>query len=263
MTEINNVANNIRPTNDEPVITAQELRELFLFGVNLQDENGNEMPDTLLEHYIDAAQEWIDTEIPGIVLKQQNIVDETHDYYVDDYMQFGAIRLFRFPVISISKWAIQFPLQTDLLSFDPSWLRVESFSGYVNLVPTEGTLSSIILGQGGSFLPLLYNALDHVPAIIHLDYIAGHSDKKKIALIKNLVGKKASLGPLNIAGDLIAGAGIASKSISIDGLSQSIGTTSSATNAGYGARMINYNKEIDTDLKKLRNWHQGIKMVVA
>lgn len=53
----------------------------------------------------------------------------------------------------------------------------------------------------------------------------------------NLTGKLATFGPLGIAGDLILGAGIAAQSIGVDGLSQSISSTSSATNAGYGARI--------------------------
>ena len=143
--------------NIDRIITAQELRELYLFGVNLKDDNGNEMPDKLLEHYIDSAQEWLETEVPGLIFNEKDIDDEVHDYYVDDYMNFGLIKLFHFPVKTITKWEIQFPLQTELLTFDPTWLRVDSVYGYVNLVPTEGTLSSIILGKGGSFLPLLYN----------------------------------------------------------------------------------------------------------
>lgn len=257
------LAYNKRITNDTPLISAEELRDIFLFGISLADEDGNEIPDTTLEHYIDSSQEWLETEIPGLVLHEQSIVDETHDYYVDDYMNFGFTHLFRFPVISISKWAVQFPLQDEFLEFNTDWLRVESHSGQVNLVPTQGSLSSIILGMGGSFLPLLHTGQTHVPAILHVDYKAGFANNELPKMIKNVIGKKASLGLLNIAGDMIAGAGIANKSISLDGLSQSIGTTSSATNAGYGARMINYNKELEEDLKRLRNYYQGLKMVIA
>lgn len=263
MTEI--PAYNIREENKNktPIISAQELREKYLFGINLTDGDGNEMPDSLMEHYIAAAMEWLETEIPGLTLNEKEIVDETHDYYVDDYMVFGFIHLFKFPVKSISKWAIQFPLQTELLEFDPTWLRVDSISGHVNLVPTEGTLSSIILGKGGSFLPLLYNALEQVPAIIHLTYKAGFDDKNIPILVKDVVAKKAAFGPLGIAGDLIVGAGIAAKSISLDGMSQTINTTSSATNSGYGARILILEKELKADLANLRNYYQGIKMVVA
>ena len=70
--------------------------------------------------------------------------------------------------------------------------------------------------------------------------------------LKAVIGMMAAMLPLNIAGDLIAGAGIANFSISMDGLSQSIGTTASATNAGYGARVLQFRKEIDQHLPALR-----------
>jgi hypothetical protein len=82
-------------------------------------------------------------------------------------------------------------------------------------------------------------------------------------MIRDIIGMKAAMGPLNIAGDLIAGAGIASKSISLDGLSQSISTTSSATNAGYGSRIIQYTKQIDGMMEGMRERYQGINMVVS
>ena len=79
----------------------------------------------------------------------------------------------------------------------------------------------------------------------------------------NLTGKLATFGPLGIAGDLILGAGIAAQSIGVDGLSQSISSTSSATNAGYGARIIQYQKEIAETVKRLKLVYDEIRMVVV
>ena len=74
----------------------------------------------------------------------------------------------------------------------------------------------------------------------------------------------ASIGILNIAGDLIAGAGIATKSVSVPGLSQNIGTTSSATNSGYGARIGEYQKELKAMIPNLRRYYgKGTRMVVV
>ncbi len=266
MTETTEVAAyNIREDNknEDSLITPQELRELYLFGINLNDADGNEMPDSMLQHYIDAAQEWLETEVPGLTFKEIEIVDEIHDYYVDDYMNFGIVRPFKFPVKSVSRWAIQFPLQTEVLRFDVSWVRVDSVGGQINLVPTEGTLSSIILGVGGSFLPLLYNALDFVPGIIHIDYKIGFDGKNIPVLAKDLIGKKASISLLGIIGDLVLGAGIAAKSISLDGLSQSVNTTASAIYSAYSARITLYQKSIKDDLKKFITYYEGIKFVVA
>jgi hypothetical protein len=48
--------------------------------------------------------------------------------------------------------------------------------------------------------------------------------------IIHLVGLRAAMLPIDIAGDLISGAGVANYSIGADGVHQSLGTTSSATN---------------------------------
>ena len=70
-------------------------------------------------------------------------------------------------------------------------------------------------------------------------------------IFEDAVGLAASLLLLDTAGDLIVGAGIASKSISMDALSQSIATTSSATNSGYGARALAYGKRLKSIMDAL------------
>jgi hypothetical protein len=78
----------------------------------------------------------------------------------------------------------------------------------------------------------------------------------------DLVGLVASALPLDTAGDLIAGAGIASKSTSHDSLSTSVNTTSSATNSGYGARMLSYTKRFKELVSQLRREWRAIEVAV-
>jgi hypothetical protein len=75
------------------------------------------------------------------------------------------------------------------------------------------------------------------------------------ALVKAIL-MIASMLPLDVAGDLIAGAGIAQQRISVDGLSQEINTTSSATNAGYGARILSFQNQLKTLLPALRSQYR-------
>lgn len=75
-----------------------------------------------------------------------------------------------------------------------------------------------------------------------------------------LIGKYASIHILNTAGDLIIGAGIANKSTSVDGISAAVGTTSSPTNAGYGARILQLQKEIKQLEPILWNKYHGCMM---
>ena len=71
--------------------------------------------------------------------------------------------------------------------------------------------------------------------------------------LKQAVAIKAStLLLLHIAGDLILGAGIASQSLGVDGLSQSINTTSSAMYSGYSARAESLDKQYKLVMSGLR-----------
>lgn len=78
--------------------------------------------------------------------------------------------------------------------------------------------------------------------------------------IKQAIGYKAALLPLDVAGDLIAGAGIANLHVGVDGLSQSLGTTASATNSGYGARVLQFERELKALLPALRAKYKLINM---
>ena len=255
-------ASNIRPVSDDLPVDVDFVRNTFLFGVNLKDDDGNPLPDSVIEFYIESATRWLERAL-SINILPVSVKNESHDYYYTDYEQYSFVRLLHYPVRAVCKVAMRFPLTTEVLAFDPSWYRTESVAGQVNLIPTQGSFSAILMGQGGSFLPMVYSGKDYVPHIIHVDYEAGFPDGQIPADILNLIGMKAAIGPLNIAGDLIAGAGIANKSISLDGLSESIGTTSSATNAGYGARILQYEKQIKDDLALVRRNFKGIEFVVA
>lgn len=74
------------------------------------------------------------------------------------------------------------------------------------------------------------------------------------------IGLKASLLSLDVAGDLIVGAGIASISTSLDGLSQNVNTTASATNSGYGARVIQFTKELKDLMKTLKATYRAMNI---
>lgn len=155
------------------------------------------------------------------------------------------------------------------ISYPTQWLTntQNSYGLYkrrVSIVPTgtsvatanaEVILSGITTQLGSQHFRM-------IPDYWDFQYITGFDiDNLPMDLI-NLTGKLASFGPLGIAGDLILGAGIANQSLSVDGLSQSIGSTSSATNAGYGARLVQYEREIKDTVKRIKLIYDEIKVGV-
>jgi hypothetical protein len=79
--------------------------------------------------------------------------------------------------------------------------------------------------------------------------------------IAKAIGLQASLLALDIAGDLIVGAGIGSMSTSLDGLSQSIQTTASATNSGYGSRVLQFQKELKALMSTLKATYRALNIM--
>lgn len=243
------------------ILTVDQLKQRYLFGVDFRNDNGDFLDDRTFQFYILSAIEWFEHQL-DIKLLETTIV-EKQDYNVNDYQAYNFIQLDNYPVISVEEFNVQYPTGQTVVNYPAEWIRLDKEHGHIRVVPTAGTLSEILIGQGGSYLPAIYNGLQSLPHLFEIRYTAGFEDCRVPANILDLIGMFASLGPFNIFGDLIAGAGIANVSLSIDGLSQSIGTTSSATNAGYGSRIIQYLKQIKEQIPVLRRYYKGIRMAVA
>ncbi len=81
--------------------------------------------------------------------------------------------------------------------------------------------------------------------------------------ILDLIGCYAAILPLNTAGDLIAGAGVASKSFGVDSLSNSVNTTASAENTGYGARVKEHREKAKVLVRQIRRRYHGVSLGVC
>jgi hypothetical protein len=85
-----------------------------------------------------------------------------------------------------------------------------------------------------------------------LDYETGYTNCQDVPdEFRNIIKKTAACTLMNIYGDGRSAA-IASQSVSLNNVSESISTTQSATNAMFGARIIQYQKEI-------REWYKNNK----
>lgn len=80
--------------------------------------------------------------------------------------------------------------------------------------------------------------------------------------ILDAAGLLSAMLPLDTAGDLIIGAGISNLSLSMDGISQSIGTTAGVENSGYGARIIQYKKRLDTLMAALKADYKNVRVMI-
>lgn len=233
-------------------MTVSQLRDIYMWGVRVQNQAGEELPDNIYEFYIKSAQKELE-DILNIKLAPQ-VIEETRDYNYCDYATYGFLRC-SYPVArpfwlkGLFGTAEQIEYPKDWLSTKRSNEIPEMFYKNLYLIPNQGgyTQSNAAgVAFNGIFgANLIWRSRTYIPNYWRVRYLTGFTEIP--ADLLNVIGKAAAINVFHIAGDLILGAGIASFSLGVDGLSQSISSTSSATNAGYGARIIGY----QDDIKKL------------
>ncbi len=233
------------------------LRDNYLFGVPLEDMYGNEMKESLLEHYIKAAIEYTQRMLQITIIPTE--VEENHDYYMSDFNSWAFMQLYKRPVASVESVSM-FLGTREVVKFPIEWIKLSKISGQIQMFPQNGGASGMIIGRGGNMMPLITGQYNYAPQLWKVKYTAGLEDIPEDMV--EYIMKRASVGILQVWGDLIIGAGIANQTISIDGLSQSIGTTQSPEFSGAGARIKNYTDDMKILEKALRDTYLGINMTI-
>jgi hypothetical protein len=250
------------------VFSVAEMWALYLYGIKIQGGEGSVFSNVAMRKYIEMAQRQVENWFNLKFCKQ--LVDQSLTYYRQDYWQ-------QFPILQ-TNYPVRDPLsmigmlnKMEQIIYPQGWLFCEydlvmgQGKRRISVVPTgasttQGNAQVILTGITSQ---VGMQRFDYIPDYWRIQYITGWDIDQMPMDLLNVVGMTASFGPLNIAGDLILGtAGIASQSLSIDGLSQSISTTSSAENAGYGARLINYQKEIKETVGRLKLVYDEVKFRV-
>jgi hypothetical protein len=253
----------------EKTLTVQELKDIYLYGLEdaLSNDQGIPLPDRVYVHYIQAAIAKFEQKVQVRVCPKRFV--EKHDWFREDAETFMFFLTDEFPILNDEDDATTLPVVELMLpgqvaqAFPASWLQLQEDFGQLHLVPDSSSGISFSGTQAANALRGLRSS-KFIPNAFRLTYFAGFGADNPLPLnIKDVIGKEASFGPLNIGGDLLGGAGIASQSISLDSLSQSFNTTSSATNAGFGARIIQYTKELKDQYPELIRTYKGLRMRVA
>jgi len=254
----------------EPLITVEKLKQTYLFGiVPILDDQGNELSDDVFQTYINNAVSALEHDLDIYITPKSGIV-EYKDYYMNDYFEWGYIQLNNIPVISIEKLEMSY-MKDDLGNDEVvqeipyAWIRLKAHDGIIRLIPNNKFPANLQVDSRGNFFPELLRS-NFVPNLWKVTYTAGFKDGMIPIALNQAIGLIASIQALILGGNLIAGAGIASQSISIDGLSSSINTTQSAENSGYSATLKEYaallygqnaQDRVNSLMNKLRTYYQG------
>lgn len=161
----------------------------------------------------------------------------------------GILLLDGTAVIPAGSTTATFPIGQQVLvtDYDVSFELVNPAPADAGIVVSLGTL-------GNDDFDVSLSAAPTAPLTVRWVLSGMPADLKKI------IGLMASIHPLNVAGTTLVGEGIASKSISVDGLSQSITTTANSETLAYGNRVKAHQAEIDKLLPYVRGRYTGPRL---
>lgn len=245
-------------------VSVSDIKNNYLFGIDLSDANGNPLPEGLFIHYLNSAVDYLQN-LLDITISETEFMGERHDYIRNDYQNWGFIQLSHNPVKEVKGVRLMYGNRPSV-EIPLDWVQLNKLTGQITLFPSAGSANSLIIGQTGMLFGF-QSQWDYAPMLWEVDYVAGideNDPSMPMELVQEAVNKRAACGILNVWGDLIIGAGIASQSVSIDGVSQSIGTTQSAMFGGASARIQSYTDDLTKVLlPALRQRFGGIRMVVV
>lgn len=253
----------IRGSGDptDSVISTDDLKARFLFGLDMRDPAGNPMPDELFAYWRRLAVASFER-LTQVQVTQVVVEDELQDYVRPNRWTAPVqLRCHKIPIQSVQSLTLAFPYRSDI-SFDARAYRIRPTTGKVTIYPV-GVYPYQGIAQYGTVLGQPWQLEDLVPNGWRISYVAGFAPGQVPVEIIDAIGKMAVMGPLAIAGDLLGGVGVASRSLGIDGLSQSIGLVRSGQGGIYGARMMGYQQELDKTIPLLRAAYRGLPMFGA
>lgn len=241
-------------------LKTDDLLDLIFQGIDLKTYDGTPFTRSMLAGYLNSAIATAEQTF-NICLSERTIEDEMHDIDGGILHNYQYTNLFKRPIKKINK--IEYYLGNNkIMEVPDNWIQTDKFNGSFTLLPVGGAMGMLIPSNAlGYTLPMFAHS-NYLPMGIKVSYVAGIERDMIPANLIEYICKLAANSIFAIWGDQIIGAGIASASLSIDGLSQSIGTTQSAMYGGASARILEYRKDLDALTSVLRRYFARLDLVV-
>lgn len=202
-------------------LTAKHLKENYLTGFTFAGPDGQELAPAFFEEKLANAITKFE-DITHIDVLQREVTSEKHDYMTTDYLNYAFMQLFRTPCQNVSQVRAVYPTGQVIQVFPQEWVRLYVEHSQFHLVPTSGSLAQVMLGGGNGYLPFIFAGLSYLPNLWEVDYVSGFAVDAIPREVAGVVCKLASIEVLTIMSDLVGPIGVASQSLGIDGMSQSM-----------------------------------------
>lgn len=214
----------------EPLITPLELREFHLWGLPLQSAIRNPitgkadiLTDPTLQRYIERAVAIAELET-GIDIFPTRY-SEKHPYDKVEYESFGYFRVHHRPVASVDSMTVAPSSGQDVFTIPKEWIENGNLvKGQINIMPYTVNImgTAVPATAGGAAFLMLMGQQPWIPAFWRIEYTTGFKDGKIPRVLNELIGTIAAIEVLSMLATTYSKS--TSTSLSIDGLSQSIGT---------------------------------------
>ena len=163
----------------EPLITVDQLRAVYLFGIDIFDNSGNELPNETYQQYIDNAVSQLEHYLDISVVPER--INEERDYRFNDYYEWGYFQLNNFPVQSIERISLAYFRDdnnepAEVFDIPQAWIRLQRHDGIVRLVPNSRFPGRLQVGADGFFYPSSYYGRSTVPDVWQFNYTVGFED---------------------------------------------------------------------------------------
>lgn len=236
-------------------MSCDELKTKYATDIDFEGLAGQRLTCATIEQKIKIEQvklqNMLDIKIAKIKLQ------EKQDYSKYEFAEWGYIQcMYNIKeILSIGGYI----RNREVLTIENDWVDIkEQEDQFRNLyiMPSDSglwhtNLAALVFRHG-------YNS-DFVPNFWRLEYLSGF-DNIPLDLLE-AIGKLTMLQVYNILGNILFGVGIASTSKGIDGLSQSVGTTQSATNALFGASITTLEDQLKYEIPALKGKYKGLAAV--
>lgn len=180
------------------------------------------------------------------------------------------------PILQVEKLYLEYNGRK-MYTYPSGWWKVYPLAGHIQVSPTP------LMMTGGGAQPMLSPMMAMIgpvysstsptfsPQMIHVDYVAGMLPRQRAGVaeewempanLEKLVLKYAVKEIFQQWGRLILSPGIASRTLSMDGISETIGTTASAMYSAASADLAQIDKDIEVLTKELKKYYGGSFMAV-
>ena len=236
-------------------LTADAIKS-YMFGVSvINPETGQEMPDTFFNHIIESKIAYAEDKL-DIAILPRVIAREHHDYYSNNYNSFNYLDLYKRPILQVESLKLNMN-NYNIIDYPSDWWKIYTLGGQLQIFPSPLMQATGLMpgsidggGMGALGIPMAWlgsqNLVsgDYAPQAFDVDYVAGMLPPERAGMtrdfefpmdLQQLIIKYSLKEIFQVWGRLIIGAGIASRGLSIDGISENIVTTQSAMYTGSRA----------------------------